>query len=98
MHYVAVAAEHQIEIEFFCGVESLDPVVRIGVAHERGPAVERIACDDYFFVGEEDEDVAIGVSAACQRISTVRGPWRRIRLRSKVMVGRVTCMDFSSAK
>ena len=33
-----------------------------------------------------------------QRISTVREPRRRIRLRSKVMVGRVTCMSFSSAK
>ncbi len=64
VHYVAVAAEYQVEIEFFGGVESLDPVVGIGVAHEGSPSVERIACDDYFFVGEEDEDVAVGMGAA----------------------------------
>ena len=63
MHYVAVAAEHGVEIELFGGVEGLDPVVGIGVAHEGSPAVEGVAGDDDFFVGEEDEDVAIGVGA-----------------------------------
>src|SRR5260370_1265711 len=53
-----------MEIEFFGGVEGLDPLVGIGVAHEGGPAVEGVAGGDEFFVGEEDEHVAIGVGAA----------------------------------
>src|SRR5712664_342787 len=53
-----------MEIEFFGGVEGLDPLVGIGVAHEGGPAVEGVTGDDDFFVGEEDENVAIGVGAA----------------------------------
>src|SRR5258707_15863464 len=64
VHYVAVAAQDRVEIEFFCGVQRLDPVVGIGVAHERSPAVEGVAGGDEFFVGEEDEDVTIGVGAA----------------------------------
>jgi len=59
--------------------------------------VERVAGDDYFFVGEEAKTSPWYGRGRAEDFYGARAV-AEIRLRSKVIVGRVTCMDFSSAK
>ena len=64
MHHVAVPADNGIGAEFFRGVQRLDPVIRITVAHKRSPAVQRIASAQHFLLAQEDENVTVGMRSA----------------------------------
>src|SRR5579859_1903229 len=61
VHDVAVSPDHLIEVEFFGGIQGLNPVIGVAVAHVGSPAVQSVARDENFLVRKENEHVAIGV-------------------------------------
>src|SRR5947207_15885599 len=56
-----MSADDLVEVKFLRGIESLNPVKRITIAHVRSPSVQGVTRDEKFLSGKINEDVAIGV-------------------------------------
>ena len=60
---LAVARDHDVEVERLHLVDGRDPLVEVGVTHVRRALEEEIAGEDDALLGEEHDDVAAGVTA-----------------------------------
>ena len=62
-HHFPVPGDDAVEVVLLQRIQSLDPVLRIAVVHERHPVDQRIAGRDDLLAGQIDEHVAVGVAA-----------------------------------
>ena len=56
-----MSADDLVEVKFFGGIERLNPVKGITIAHVRSPSVKGITRDENFLSRKINEDVAVGV-------------------------------------